>query len=146
VTYVLFPDEGHGFARPENNIAFNGVVEAFLAKHLGGRVEPVGESLAKSSAMVVSKGALELPVDETSWDKVAALDAPVEVPAVAYDSLTDAQKQIVDQAMKQVEALPADALPVVLAQLKGSLGAAPADALPALQHVIGKIKERIGTK
>ena len=38
VTYVLFPDEGHGFARPENNLAFNAVTEAFLAEHLGGRV------------------------------------------------------------------------------------------------------------
>ena len=37
VTYVLFPDEGHGFARPENNLAFYAVTEAFLAKHLGGR-------------------------------------------------------------------------------------------------------------
>jgi hypothetical protein len=30
VTYVLFPDEGHGFARPANNIAFNAVTENFL--------------------------------------------------------------------------------------------------------------------
>ena len=38
VTYITFPDEGHGFVRPENRLAFNGVAEAFLAKHLGGRV------------------------------------------------------------------------------------------------------------
>ena len=31
VTYALFPDEGHGFARPQNNIAFNAVAENFLA-------------------------------------------------------------------------------------------------------------------
>ena len=37
--YVLFPDEGHGFAKPENRIAFNRVAEKFLAKHLGGRAE-----------------------------------------------------------------------------------------------------------
>ena len=37
VTYVLFPDEGHGFARPPNRMAFNAVEEAFLAKFLGGR-------------------------------------------------------------------------------------------------------------
>ena len=37
VTYVLFPDEGHGFARPENNLAFYAVTEAFLAEQLGGR-------------------------------------------------------------------------------------------------------------
>ena len=42
VTYVVFDDEGHGFARPENNKRFNTVVEAFLHDHLGGRVEPPG--------------------------------------------------------------------------------------------------------
>ena len=42
VTYVLFPDEGHGFARPENNIAFNAVAENFLGRCLGGRAEPYG--------------------------------------------------------------------------------------------------------
>lgn len=41
VTYVVYPDEGHGFARPENNIDFYGRMEEFLAKHLGGRAEPV---------------------------------------------------------------------------------------------------------
>jgi dipeptidyl aminopeptidase/acylaminoacyl peptidase len=40
VTYVVYPDEGHGFARPENQIDFCGRVEEFLAKHLGGRAEP----------------------------------------------------------------------------------------------------------
>jgi dipeptidyl aminopeptidase/acylaminoacyl peptidase len=40
VTYIVFPDEGHGFARPENNKRFNAAVEAFLAKNLGGRAEP----------------------------------------------------------------------------------------------------------
>jgi hypothetical protein len=40
VTYVLFPDEGHGFQRPPNAIAFNAITEQFLSSHLGGRVEP----------------------------------------------------------------------------------------------------------
>jgi dipeptidyl aminopeptidase/acylaminoacyl peptidase len=40
VTYIVYPDEGHGFARPENNLDFYGRVEEFLAKHLGGRTEP----------------------------------------------------------------------------------------------------------
>ncbi|MBK4999957.1 S9 family peptidase [Pseudomonas sp. S31] len=39
-TYVHFADEGHGFQRPPNRILFNSLVEAFLAQHLGGRVEP----------------------------------------------------------------------------------------------------------
>ncbi len=52
VTYVLFPDEGHGFARPENRTAFNAVTEAFLAANLGGRAQPIGGDMEKSSAKV----------------------------------------------------------------------------------------------
>ena len=52
VTYVLFPDEGHGFARPENNIAFNAVTESFLAGCLRGRAEPIGGTVKMSSAKV----------------------------------------------------------------------------------------------
>lgn len=43
VEYVLYPDEGHGFARPENRMHFYAIAENFLAKYLGGRAEPVGE-------------------------------------------------------------------------------------------------------
>jgi len=52
VTYVLFPDEGHGFARPENNLAFTAVAEQFLAAHLGGRAEGFGEVLRASTIRV----------------------------------------------------------------------------------------------
>ncbi|MEW6152993.1 MAG: S9 family peptidase [Actinomycetota bacterium] len=37
--YMLFPDEGHGFAKPENRLKFYAVAEKFLARHLGGRFE-----------------------------------------------------------------------------------------------------------
>jgi dipeptidyl aminopeptidase/acylaminoacyl peptidase len=40
VTYVVFDDEGHGFARPENAKRFNAAVERFLADNLEGRAEP----------------------------------------------------------------------------------------------------------
>jgi dipeptidyl aminopeptidase/acylaminoacyl peptidase len=40
VEYYVFPDEGQGFARPENRMAFNAATEGFLAKYLGGRCEP----------------------------------------------------------------------------------------------------------
>ena len=59
VTYVLFPDEGHGFARPENNQAFYAVVEPFLAQALGGRAAPIGE-LGGASIQVPS-GAAHIP-------------------------------------------------------------------------------------
>jgi dipeptidyl aminopeptidase/acylaminoacyl peptidase len=53
VTYVLFPDEGHGFARPENNLAFYATAEHFLERCLGGRAEPFGAVLKASSMQVV---------------------------------------------------------------------------------------------
>ena len=54
VTYVLFPDEGHGFAKPANNIAFNAVAENFLASCLGGRAEPIGDTVGNSTAQIVT--------------------------------------------------------------------------------------------
>ena len=58
VTYVLFPDEGHGFARPENNLAFFAITEAFLAEHLGGRMQPIESDLRQSSAIIEAGGEL----------------------------------------------------------------------------------------
>jgi dipeptidyl aminopeptidase/acylaminoacyl peptidase len=66
VTYVVFPDEGHGFRNPANSMAFNAVVEVFLAEHLGGRFEPLGDDVAESTARVHDKGGLELP-GVTTW-------------------------------------------------------------------------------
>ena len=60
VTYLLYPDEGHGFARPENNLSFNAIAEGFLAKCLGGRAEPLADELKSSSAQVLA-GAQEVP-------------------------------------------------------------------------------------
>jgi dipeptidyl aminopeptidase/acylaminoacyl peptidase len=60
VTYVLYPDEGHGFARPQNNLSFNAAAEEFLASCLGGRVEPVGDDL-RDSSITVKAGAELLP-------------------------------------------------------------------------------------
>ena len=60
VTYVLYPDEGHGFARPENRKSFNAVTEAFLAEHLGGRFEPVGKDF-EGASITVPAGAEQVP-------------------------------------------------------------------------------------
>jgi dipeptidyl aminopeptidase/acylaminoacyl peptidase len=69
VTYILYPDEGHGFARPQNNLSFNAAAEEFLATCLGGRVEPVGDDL-RGSSITVPTGAELLPGLQ------AALEAP----------------------------------------------------------------------
>jgi len=60
VTYLVYSDEGHGFARPENNISFTAVTEAFLAEHLGGRFEPVGGDFDRAS-IDVQTGAEQVP-------------------------------------------------------------------------------------
>ena len=39
VEYIVAPDEGHGFARPVNNMAMLAAAEKFLSKHLGGRFQ-----------------------------------------------------------------------------------------------------------
>lgn len=52
VTYVLYPDEGHGFAGEENRLSFNAVTEAFLAQHLGGTYEPIGDDFEGASLHV----------------------------------------------------------------------------------------------
>jgi len=60
VTYALYPDEGHGFARPENRTSFNAVTEVFLANHLGGRTEPFSDDFTGSS-LEVPVGAEAIP-------------------------------------------------------------------------------------
>ena len=53
VTYVNFPDEGHGFARPENRLAFFSVMEGFLQGCLGGTSEPVNDAFEGSSIEIL---------------------------------------------------------------------------------------------
>lgn len=53
VTYVNFPDEGHGFQRPENRLAFYAVMEGFLAQCLGGKAEDVRDAFDGSSIEIL---------------------------------------------------------------------------------------------
>ena len=58
VTYVLYPDEGHGFQRPANRISFNAITEQFLAKYLGGRCEPSSAAEIDGHTAVMVENAL----------------------------------------------------------------------------------------
>ncbi len=73
VTYVVFPDEGHGFARPANRLAFYAVADVFLAKHLGGRWQPLDDALAHST-ITVPAGASGVPQLEAALAKAKAVD------------------------------------------------------------------------
>jgi dipeptidyl aminopeptidase/acylaminoacyl peptidase len=56
--YALYPDEGHGFVRPENRIDFIARAEKFLADNLGGRYEPMkGDRIPGSTAKIRLVGA-----------------------------------------------------------------------------------------
>lgn len=60
VTYMLYPQEGHGLARPENRFAFYAVQEAFLAENLGGRFEPIGDAF-QGAVLDVPSGVSGVP-------------------------------------------------------------------------------------
>ncbi len=60
VTYVLYPDEGHGFAKPANRTSFYAISESFLSQCLGGRYQPVGEDFGGASLQVL-EGAEHVP-------------------------------------------------------------------------------------
>jgi len=60
VTYVLYPDEGHGFARPENRLSFYAVTEAFLSLHLGGAFQAMGDD-AENSSITIPVGGEFIP-------------------------------------------------------------------------------------
>jgi len=60
VTYLLYPDEGHGLARTENFMSFSAVAEAFFSECLGGRYEPIGDDF-EGSSLTVPVGAEDVP-------------------------------------------------------------------------------------
>ena len=67
VTYLLYPDEGHGFQRAENNLSSMMVAEQFFAKCLGGRAEPITGNSLQGSSMQALEGA----------DQIAGLEAAI---------------------------------------------------------------------
>lgn len=63
VEYIVADDEGHGFARPVNNMAFVAAMEKFLAKHIGGRYQEsmTGEVGKRLKEITVDVASAELP-------------------------------------------------------------------------------------
>jgi hypothetical protein len=70
IEYILAPDEGHGFARPINNLVLFTAAEKFLAKHLGGRYQ-------ESMTPAITARMAQLTVDP----KTVVLAKKVEVSA-----------------------------------------------------------------
>ena len=61
VTYVIYPDEGHGFQRQPNNLSFFAITDVFLASHLGGRFQPIEAADLEGSSIQVPDGAELIP-------------------------------------------------------------------------------------
>ena len=64
VTYVLYPDEGHGLLRRQNRLSSEAIIETFLGRCLGGRVEPIGADFRGSSLQVLEGAGNVLPAAE----------------------------------------------------------------------------------
>lgn len=56
VSYLLYPDEGHGLARPENRFSYYANAEEFLAKFINGRSEPNDGDYQGSTVEFIEKG------------------------------------------------------------------------------------------
>lgn len=52
VTYIVYPDEGHGFMKPANSMSFYAISEVFLGQCLGGRYEEIANQVEGSSVDV----------------------------------------------------------------------------------------------
>jgi hypothetical protein len=77
VEYLVAPDEGHGFARPVNNMAMYAAIEKFLSKHLEGRFQD-------SMPPDVGKRLTEITVDPKAVKLTKAVDASsVKLPAAS---------------------------------------------------------------
>jgi dienelactone hydrolase len=76
VVYLVAPDEGHGFARPVNNMAMMAKAEAFLARHLGGRFQ-------EDTTPAVAARLAEITVDPATVTMPRRVSAAAGTPAVA---------------------------------------------------------------
>jgi dipeptidyl aminopeptidase/acylaminoacyl peptidase len=155
VTYVVFPDEGHGFARPENMTAFSAITEAFLAKHLGGEMEPVTDELAKSTAQMRRLGNLVVPgavewvpedageVESTEPIRLEDLDA--ELKAMVAEAMAQIQGLIDQVAAQQGAAFDEGmVIDMVLQQLRSTRGQVPDEQRPAFDYMIQELEARSG--
>jgi hypothetical protein len=78
IEYMVAPDEGHGFARPVNNLAMFASAEKFLAKYLGGRYQ-------ESMTPEVSQRLNEINVDVKTVTMPKLMTASAELPKPAVD-------------------------------------------------------------
>lgn len=108
VEYIVAPDEGHGFARPVNNMAMYAAAEKFLSRHLEGRFQEsmTPEVASRLREIRVDPATVEKPKPATAATvavpKVAATLAPGEARYAGRVELPDGQKMTFTTA-RQIE-------------------------------------------
>ena len=78
VEYIVAPDEGHGFARPVNNMAMFSEAEKFFAKYLGGRFQ-------EGATSEVAQRLKEITVDVKTVSMPKKVEAAAEAPKPTSD-------------------------------------------------------------
>ena len=101
VEYLVAPDEGHGFANEDNNLAMISRIEAFLAEHLGGRYQPDVEGAPRErlEVMTVDVDTLAMPEapEGPSGEVIEAFDGSELAPAtLGYQQTVQARGQTVE--------------------------------------------------
>jgi dipeptidyl aminopeptidase/acylaminoacyl peptidase len=94
VEYIVAPDEGHGFARPVNNMAMIATAEKFFAKHLGGRYQ-------ESTTPELAQRLKEITVDVKTVELLKRVETPsagTPKPAVDLSAGTTNYKGVLEVA------------------------------------------------
>ncbi len=87
VEYILADDEGHGFRKPNNNMAMWVSIEKFLANHLGGRYQKdMTEEVEKRLAEITQD------VSKVVYKKAEKVEIVSELPSLS-DDLTEGTLQ-----------------------------------------------------
>src|SRR5207249_2391388 len=134
VTYVYYSDEGHGFRREENRRSFNAVLELFLAQHLGGRAEPVGDDFAGSS--------IELRAEQLAKERLEAKRKEAEKQEAAKRAAegATADAAAMERPMQARPEMAVQATPPETPMLQNFFREARAHFEPAINAEIGFVE------
>lgn len=104
VEYLVADDEGHGFARPINNLAMYAAVEKFLAKHLGGRYQESmpAEVEKRLREITVDPSTVTLPAMPAPSASLPSLAAPPSKLPHSFKAKIEAGQQSIALQMKSV--------------------------------------------
>jgi dipeptidyl aminopeptidase/acylaminoacyl peptidase len=100
VEYILAPDEGHGFARPVNNMAFLAAAEKFLAKHLGGRFQ---ETMPDNIAQRLREITVDVTTVQMPTKSEPAATTMMAKPAVDLKPGKASYKVTIDMGGRKIE-------------------------------------------